>query len=198
MASCATRVRSRPFSSWGPQAVEAGPVRATVRLSFAWKGSTVREDVYLYEGDEALGLRLLVDWAEGSQLLKMVVPVADAGAEATVGLPYGAITRPSDGREEVMQRWVDVATSGGGLTCASDFTYGYDLADGRLRLTLLRSPALGRPRRRLAPRPGARAVPHGPGRAQGFVVARTPHGATGRQEQLLPAGRRSIARLSPW
>jgi alpha-mannosidase len=39
-----------------------------------------------------------------------------------------------------MQRWVDIATSQGGLTCASDFTYGYDLADGRLRLTLLRSP----------------------------------------------------------
>jgi alpha-mannosidase len=124
----------------GAQAVETGPVRATVRLAFAWRGSTVREDVYLYEGDEALGVRLVVDWAERSQLLKMVVPVAGAGADAAVALPYGAITRPSDGREEVMQRWVDIATSQGGLTCASDFTYGYDLADGRLRLTLLRSP----------------------------------------------------------
>ena len=95
--------------------MEAGPVRATVRLSFAWKGSTVREDVYLYEGDEALGLRLLVDWAEGSELLKMVVPVARRrGPRPPLALPYGAITRPSDGREEVMQRWVDVATSGGG------------------------------------------------------------------------------------
>ena len=39
-----------------------------------------------------------------------------------------------------MHRWVDVEAQDGGLACISDVTYGYDLAGGRLRLTLLRSP----------------------------------------------------------
>ncbi len=39
-----------------------------------------------------------------------------------------------------MHRWVDVGAQGGGLACISDVTYAYDLSDGRLRLTVLRSP----------------------------------------------------------
>jgi len=54
----------------------------------------VREDVYLYEGDEALGVRLVVDWAERSQLLKMVVPVAGAGADAAVASPTAPSPAP--------------------------------------------------------------------------------------------------------
>jgi alpha-mannosidase len=124
----------------GAEAVETGPVRATVRLTYRWGESSVHQDVYLYAGDDALGVRLLVNWAEHARLLKVVIPVAGAEGRGTVSVPYGAISRPSDGREEVMQRWIDVTTPEGGLTCASDSTYGYDLADGRLRLTVLRSP----------------------------------------------------------
>ena len=120
--------------------VEDGPLRATVRLAYRWQNSLIYEDLYLLAGDGALGIRLLVDWHEKHQLLKLVVPVAGAGPQAWVSLPYGAISRPSDGREEVMHRWVDVEAQNGGLACISDVTYGYDLADGRLRLTVLRSP----------------------------------------------------------
>jgi alpha-mannosidase len=124
----------------GAQAVEAGPVRATVRLSFRWQSSRIDEDIYLDAGDGALGVRLRVEWADQAHLVKLVVPVAGAQDHAWASLPYGAIARPSDGREEVMQRWVDVTTPEGGVTCVSDSTYAYDLAGGRLRLTVLRSP----------------------------------------------------------
>jgi alpha-mannosidase len=124
----------------GAAAVETGPVRATVRLTYRWQNSFIYEDLYLLAGSQGLGIRLLVDWHEKHQLLKLVVPVADAGAAAWVALPYGAISRPSDGREEVMHRWVDVDAKGGGLACISDVTYAYDLTGGRLRLTVLRSP----------------------------------------------------------
>jgi alpha-mannosidase len=120
--------------------VENGPLRTTVRLAYRWQNSLIYEDLYFLAGDGALGIRLLVDWHEKHQLLKLVVPVAGAGSQAWVSLPYGAIARPSDGREEVMHRWVDVEAQNGGLACISDVTYGYDLADGRLRLTVLRSP----------------------------------------------------------
>jgi alpha-mannosidase len=124
----------------GASTVENGPLRATVRLTFRWQSSFIHEDLYLLAGEPGLGVRLLVDWHEGHQLLKLVVPVAGAAPKAWVALPYGAISRPSNGREEVMQRWVDVETQRGGLACISDVTYAYDLSDGRLRLTILRSP----------------------------------------------------------
>ncbi len=124
----------------GAAVVETGPVRATVRLNYRWQNSLIYEDLYLLDGGPGLGIRLLVDWHEKHQLLKLVVPVASAGPAAWVALPYGAISRPSDGREEVMHRWVDVEAQGGGLACISDVTYAYDLAGGRLRLTVLRSP----------------------------------------------------------
>jgi alpha-mannosidase len=129
-----------PCEFVGVNPVENGPVRSTVRLTYRWQNSLIYEDLYLLAGDRALGIRLLIDWHEKHQLLKFVVPVAGAGPQAWVSLPYGAIVRPSDGREEVMHRWVDVEAPNGGLACISDVTYGYDLADGRLRLTILRSP----------------------------------------------------------
>ncbi len=122
------------------KAAETGPLRATVRLTYRWRNSLIYEDLYLLAGTGGLGLRLRVDWHEKHQLLKLVVPVAGAGPAAWVALPYGAVLRPSDGREEVMQRWVDIEAQGGGLACVSDVTYGYDLSAGRLRLTVLRSP----------------------------------------------------------
>ena len=132
------------------KSVENGPLRTTVRLTYRWQNSLIYEDLYLLTGDGALGIRLLVDWHEKHQLLKLVVPVAGAGPEAWVSLPYGAIARPSDGGEEVMHRWIDVEAQDGGLACISDVTYGYDLAGGRLRLNPSPQSAIGRSRTPLA------------------------------------------------
>jgi alpha-mannosidase len=130
----------QPCEFLGATAVESGPVRATVRLRYRFQNSLIYEDLYLLAGNAGLGIKLLVDWHEKHQLLKLVVPVAGAGSAASVSLPYGAITRESNGHEEVMHRWVDVDAQGGGLACISDLTYAYDLSGGRLRLTVLRSP----------------------------------------------------------
>jgi alpha-mannosidase len=132
--------QEEPCEFLGATAVEDGPVRATVRLTFRWQNSLIYQDLYLLAGEPGLGVRLLVDWHETQRLLKLVVPVAGAGPAAWVALPYGAISRPSNGREEVMQRWLDVEAQDGGLACITDVTYAYDLSRGRLRLTILRSP----------------------------------------------------------
>jgi alpha-mannosidase len=124
----------------GAAAVEDGPLRATLRLTYRWQSSFIYEDLYVVADDPAVRIRLVADWHEGHQLLKLVVPVVGAGGAAWAGLPYGAISRASDGREEVMQRWVDIEAQTGGLACISDVTYAYDLSAGRLRLTILRSP----------------------------------------------------------
>lgn len=120
--------------------VERGPVRALWRLTYRWDASLIYEDVALYQDLGYFDLVVRADWRQRRQLLKLVVPVGRAEPGVTAGLPYGAVAREESPGEEVMQHWLDVPCAPGGLVCCADLTYGYDLRDGRLRLTVLRSP----------------------------------------------------------
>lgn len=153
--------------------VEPGPVRATIRLSYCQGNSSLYEDVSLCAGLGYLEIKVSADWHEHHRVLKFVVPAAVDHAVATAGLPYGAIDRPGDGREDVMQHWVDISSNAGegGLACTSDLTYGYDLSETRLRLTLLRSP---------------RYADHGASWADGDESPFTDQGRHGLSLRLLP------------
>lgn len=120
--------------------VESGPVRALWRLRYRWDLSTIDVDVAIYQGLGYVDLTVRVVWRQPRQLLKLVVPLYAPQPEVTVGLPYGAVKRDAYPGEEVMHHWVDVSSAAGGVTCSADVSYGYDLVDGRLRLTVLRSP----------------------------------------------------------
>ena len=122
------------------QVVESGPVRALWRLTYRWDASTIDIDVALHQGLGYVDLVVRSDWRQRRQLLKLVVPLAVEEPRVTVGVPYGAVERDHYPGEEVIHHWLDVSSAGGGVTCAADVTYGYDLAEGRLRLTVLRSP----------------------------------------------------------
>jgi alpha-mannosidase len=122
------------------QVVESGPVRALWRLSYRWDASTIDLDVALHHGVGYVDLVVRSDWRQRRQLLKLVIPLAVEEPRVTVGVPYGAVERDAYPGEEVMHHWLDVSSAGGGVTCSADVTYGYDLVEGRLRLTVLRSP----------------------------------------------------------
>jgi alpha-mannosidase len=123
--------------------IENGPLRAVVRLSYAWADSLIYQDLILHAGLGELSVQLRVDWRERHQLLKLVVPVRVSGAALTAGVPYGAVGRAPDGREEVLLHWLHLTepASGAGVVCTSDFGYAYDADGGRLRFTVLRSPS---------------------------------------------------------
>jgi alpha-mannosidase len=122
---------------------EDGPLRAVIRLSYAWADSLIYQDLILHAGLGELSVVLRVDWRERHQLLKLVVPVQVSGPALTAGVPYGAAGRPADGQEEVLLHWLHLVEpgSGGGVVCTSDFGYAYDAEGGRLRFTVLRSPS---------------------------------------------------------
>ncbi len=82
--------------------VEDGPLRAVVRLSYAWGDSLIYQDLVLHAGLGELSVVLRVDWRERHQLLKLVVPVQVSGPALTAGVPYGAAGRPARGQEEVL------------------------------------------------------------------------------------------------
>jgi alpha-mannosidase len=110
--------------------------------------------------------------------------------QSTSSIPYGYIQRKDDGGEEPCQGWVDVSGSidnaSYGLAVLNDSKYGYDVLNGELRMSILRSPVFafhaprqiepgvtyhytdqGEQRVRLA------LLPHAGNWSQGDVVRRT-------------------------
>jgi alpha-mannosidase len=122
--------------------VENGPLRAVIRLSYAWADSLIYQDLILHAGLGELSVVLRADWRERHQLLKLVVPTQLAGPALTAGLPYGAVGRTPEGQEEVLLHWLHLTepASDAGVVCTSDFGYAYDADGGRLRFTVLRNP----------------------------------------------------------
>jgi alpha-mannosidase len=131
----------RPWSCEGVEITERGPVRATVRSRFVFKSSTLTQEITLYRGQPFAEIKVDLEWHERHRLLKLAIPLALADPVCAAGAPYGFAERSVTGHEEPMVRWVDVSErSGGGVTCTSNATYGYDVLGGVLRLTLVRSP----------------------------------------------------------
>lgn len=134
-------------------AVEAGPLRARLRVEHAWGASTLVEDLVLVAGADQLEVRARLDWREPGHLLKLRFPVALADPRATVEVPFAAVAIPVDGAEQAAQSWVEVAgTASGtraGLALVTHGKHAVDVSpaddaagtDPSLGLTAVRSPS---------------------------------------------------------
>jgi alpha-mannosidase len=138
------RVIGRCEAAGGAILLERGPVRQTARVHCRWGSSTVTLDYTLYTGDRRIYLTVTVDWQEQLKMLKLAFPLNLSGAQSTASIPYGSIQRTDDGGEEPCQSWVDVTGTVDGKTVGlgllNDCKYGYDVLDGELRMSILRSP----------------------------------------------------------
>ena len=114
--------------------VEEGPVRKVVRVESAYESSTLVEEYVVSAGARHVDVRVTLDWREQLKLLKLRYPTR--GGEATFEVPYGHVVRPANGDENPAQNWVDC----GGLTVANDAKYAYDVKDGSIGVTVVRSP----------------------------------------------------------
>ncbi|MBN1642469.1 MAG: alpha-mannosidase [Anaerolineae bacterium] len=124
--------------------VERGPVRQTVRADCTWGDSRVVLEYSLYAGERQVRVTVSVDWREQLKMLKLAFPFGIADPHSTAAIPYGRIQRVDDGGEEPCQEWVDLSGGIGGerygVALLNDSKYGYDCADGELRMSLVRSP----------------------------------------------------------
>ncbi len=127
-----------------PEVVEAGPVRAALRLLLRWGESTAELTWYLYDGLPRVDVCLILDWRERHKFLKFAVPTAIERPTATYEVAYGALARPANGEEEPLQRWLDlsgeIAGRPAGLALINDSKYGGDVLGSEMRLSLARSP----------------------------------------------------------
>jgi alpha-mannosidase len=132
-----------PLEFEGCEVVERGPLRSTLRLRFRCGESRLIEDVTLLESAPYVQLRLRADWATPHCVVKLVLPWRlGSGVVTVAGAAYTHQARVPTGEEEVLQGWLDCYDAGAdrGIGLTTDHLYGYDAADGVVRLTVLRNP----------------------------------------------------------
>jgi len=118
----------------GVELLERGPERAALWVRFAGARSRLDLTFSLARERLAIDVRARVFWNERNRRLKLAFPVGK-NARARFEVPGGIADRGPAG-EVPGGRWVAVGSRFG---FASDALYGFDLKDGVLRATVVRS-----------------------------------------------------------
>ncbi|MFH1567737.1 MAG: glycoside hydrolase family 38 C-terminal domain-containing protein [Gemmatimonadota bacterium] len=148
-----------------------GPHKATLEARYRLRESEFTLVYELRAGDPQVYLHLAGTWFErggpevGVPTLNLRVPLDLTGARGRYEIPFGAIDRDLDQREEVPAlQWAQVTGTHGeaktGLLLVNDCKHGHSLEGSVLRLTLIRSsydpdplPEIGHHEAHLALRP---------------------------------------------
>lgn len=133
------------FIKFTEYTAEATALGQRLKCKGYYNDSYVELKISIYNGLSFIDLEILVDWHEKHKLLKMILPFELSDPTVTVEIPYGSIVRKDEYIERPMQRWADVTgklRNGEkyGVTVVNDGVYSYDFRNGKLRITLLRSP----------------------------------------------------------
>lgn len=129
--------------------VEKGPVRVTIRVESSYNKSFMRTYVSIYRGLPYVELRFSLNWNEQHKMLKLSFKVNVDQPVLTSSIPYGWVSRPCNGEEEPMHKWVDMTgitvsvdgeSKNYGLSICNDCKYSYDAKGSEIRITVLRSP----------------------------------------------------------
>ncbi len=142
------QVPARALKADTVELLQAGPVRATIRVRRTWQNSTFDQQITINGDDAQVCIVNDFDWHETHVLLKAAFPLTATSTKATYEIPFGSIERPTTRNnswdkaqfEVPALRWADLGDTNHGLSLINESKYGYDAAGNVLRLTLLRSP----------------------------------------------------------
>ncbi len=124
---------------------EEGPLRSRVSTSYKYGESTIHQTTTRYPGTGRAEFETLIQWNEvgsperGSDMLKVAFATGIQADTATYDIPFGDVSRKNDGHEDVALKWCDMSSPERGITVLNDCKHAYDVKDGVIRLTLLRS-----------------------------------------------------------
>lgn len=131
------------FSDAEVTVTENGPVRATVKVTSRYNGSTLNQYFSLTAGSEKLEVKASVDWHEKHKMLKLAWPMAVENPTSFYEIPFGVIERPANGEEEPGLNWTAVKGDNAGYAVVNNNTYSSSVDGGTIYQTVLRSPAYG-------------------------------------------------------
>lgn len=129
------------------EVVAAGPVRGTLKIKYRYMDSVILQYIHIYQDIDRIDFETEIDWKETHTLLKVAFPVDVYTSKATYDIQYGNVERPTHwntswdvARFEVCaHKWADLSEEGYGVSLLNDCKYGYDIKDGVMRLSLLKS-----------------------------------------------------------
>jgi alpha-mannosidase len=131
----------RPMELTSVAVKETGDLRTTYVYTYCFGNSTLTLMASVTAGEEKIDLNVRVFWAEKHSVLKLCFQSPSKSGKFVSEIPYGWIERPANGTEWPCQRWIG-STWGNGesLFILNDGLYGCSAKEGRLEMTLLRSP----------------------------------------------------------
>jgi alpha-mannosidase len=131
---------------------ETGKESATIRFLYTIKphnkvsgASTITQTFHIDANNDQIPVDVDCDWnviGDGQTATPMLRVAFDTGIKsptATYDVPFGAITRPTDGMEYPALEWADLGGAGYGLSVFNDSKHGHSAEGSTLRLSLIRS-----------------------------------------------------------
>lgn len=127
--------------------VENSAVRAVAEFRWTFRKSSLTQRMIVYPHKTRVDFVTSVEWNERETLMKVAFPTVLHSSRARFDIQFGSMERPTTKNtsweyakfESVGHKWADLSESGYGAALMNDSKYGYDVHDGVLRLTLLKS-----------------------------------------------------------
>ena len=122
--------------------------RAGFRIEKKYGKSHFVQTVTLSHGSSRLDFDTEIDWHEEHSLLKAAFPTSILTPRATYEIQFGHLDRPTHRNTSVDEakfevsahKWADLSEPSFGLSLLNDSKYGYSCDEGKLSISLLRSP----------------------------------------------------------
>ena len=109
--------------------------------------TTIEQIVTFSEDNPYIDFITVVNWTQHDKLLKVAIPTNIRNRNAKFGIQFGHVQRPTHkntrrdmAKFEASGRWADYSDESGGISLCSDTKAGFDVHEGILRLSLLKSP----------------------------------------------------------
>jgi len=130
------------------EVVEAGPLRASLLLTFTNPAYTLQQKISLLRGSRLITFSTTVQWNAANQMLRAEFPINLRAGQATFEVQYGHIQRTTHYNtlwdmaqfEVVAHKWADLSQPNYGVALINDCKYGHKIKDNCISLNLLRSP----------------------------------------------------------
>ncbi len=127
--------------------VENTPHRFGLEIIKNYQKSQIKQVMYLYHKSKRIDFDTTIDWKEKQTLLKVAFPINVHAEKATFDIQFGNVERNTHANtswdfakfEVVAHRYVDLSEGNYGVSLLSDCKYGYDVNDGVMRMSLIKS-----------------------------------------------------------
>ena len=118
-----------------------------IKITRKYGSSTIEQTILFNDFSAQIDFETQVDWHESHKMLKAVFPLDILADRATYDIQFGSIERPThkntswdEAKFEVCaHKYADLSDGGYGVSLMNDCKYGYDIHDGVMQISLLRS-----------------------------------------------------------